>query len=184
MITAFIIGCEFAFWIFILAGLIFRYLLKWRTIGAALLICTPIIDLALIIAAVMDLRSGATATMAHSLAAVYIGSSVAFGHGMIKWADAQFAYRFAGSPKPEPKPKYGTAHAARERQGWLKHLLAFAIGCAVLYMMILLARDHARTESLSGTISVWAIVLLIDFIASFSYTLWPKQAKGSVEKKM
>lgn len=184
MMTAFIIGCEFAFWIFVLAGLICRYLLKWRTVGAVLLIGTPIIDLALIVATVIDLRSGATSTFVHSLAAVYIGSSIAFGHGIMKWADARFAYRFAGGPEPEAKPKYGPAHAAHERQGWLKHLLAFAIGCAVLYLMILLVGDPARTESLSGTISVWAIVLFIDFIASFSYTFWPKQPKGAVEKKM
>ncbi|MFF2015889.1 hypothetical protein [Paenibacillus sp. NPDC058177] len=182
MITAFIIGSEIAFWVFVLAGLVFRYVLKQKKIGAALLICTPIVDLALILATILDLRSGSTATFAHSLAAVYIGTSIAFGHSMIAWADSRFAHRFAGGPKPISKPKHGAAHALNERKGWFKHLLAFVIGCAALYLMILFVGDPARTESLSDTIRFWAMVLIIDFAISFSYTLWPKQAKGNVDK--
>lgn len=177
MMAAFIIGCEAAFWVFVLAGLSFRYILGQRKLGAVLLYCTPLIDLALIVATVLDLRSGSTATFAHSLSAIYIGGSIAYGHRMIRWADDRFAYRFAGGTKPLPKPKYGPEHARYERIGWLLHLLAFAIGCSVLYGMVLMVGDAARTETLQRTISIWSLVLAIDFAISFSYTLWPKPVK-------
>ncbi|WP_189026792.1 hypothetical protein [Paenibacillus albidus] len=184
MITAFIIGCEVAFWVFVLAGLTFRYILKQPRIGAVLLYSTPVVDLALIVATVLDLRAGTPANFAHSLSAIYIGASIAFGHSMINWADVRFAHRFAGGPKPAPKPKNGAAHARNERIGWLKHLLAYIIGAAVLYGMILFVDDAARTASLSNTIRYWAIILGIDFLISFSYTLWPKTAKEPQNKPL
>lgn len=177
MITAFIIGCEIGFWVFVLAGLICRYILRWKKVGALLLLCTPLIDLALVIAAVYDLRGGAEASFAHSLAAVYIGVSIAFGHRMIKWADERFAHRFAGGPKPAGKPKYGQAHAHYERIGWLHHLVAWVIGAAILYGMVLLVNDESRTAVLFNTLRLWSLILGIDFLISFSYTLWPRKEK-------
>jgi hypothetical protein len=142
-----------------------------------LLICTPLIDLLLAILTVIDLRNGATASFMHGLAAVYIGISIAFGHRMIKWADDRFAYRFAGGPAPKRPPKYGAAHARHERQMWYLHLLAWTIGSLILYGMILIVDDADRTMSLYGMIIRWGIVLLIDFIWSFSYTFWPRKEK-------
>lgn len=142
-----------------------------------LLLCTPIIDLVLLAAAAVDLRNGAAANASHGLAAVYLGVSIAFGHSMIKWADAQFSYRFAGGPAPVSPPKWGKAHARRERSGWFRHLLAWAIGCGIIYILMWAAGDGGRTEALLGVMRVWSIVLAIDFIVSFSYTLWPKPEK-------
>lgn len=179
----FIIGCEIAFWVFVLAGLTCRYIFRMKKLGAVLLYCTPLIDLVLIAASVMDLRNGATANFTHSLAAIYIGVSVACGHRMIKWADAKFAYRFAGGPKPPARPKYGAAHARYELNGWLLHLLSCAIGCAVLYGMIVIIADSARTGTLLQTIRIWSIILGIDAIISLSYSFWPKQAKGAAANR-
>ena len=178
MITAFIIGCEIGFWVFVLAGLLCRYIFRLKKLGFLFLLGTPLIDLALVVATVYDLRGGAEATFAHSLAAVYIGVSIAFGHRMIKWADERFAHRFAGGPVPASKPKYGKEHARFERSGWLHHLLAWAIGSVILYGMIWMVGDEARTESLFHTFRLWSLVLGIDFIISFSYTLWPRKKKA------
>lgn len=175
----FIIGCEIAFWVFVLAGLTCRYIFRMRKLGAVLLYCTPLIDLVLIAAAVIDLRNGATADFTHSLAAIYIGVSIAWGHRMIRWADVRFAHRFAGGPKPLPKPKYGAERARHELTGWLLHLLAFAIGAGLLYGMIVLAGDSVRTGTLQDTIRIWSIIVGIDAVISLSYILWPKQAKGT-----
>ncbi|GMX61340.1 hypothetical protein Elgi_11440 [Paenibacillus elgii] len=175
-IAAFIVGCEIGFWVFVVAGLVFRYILGLKRIGALLLVATPVVDLVLIIATVIDLRNGATASFVHSLAAVYIGVSVAFGHRMIRWADVRFAHRFAGAPAPEPKPKHGAAHARRERQTWFLHLLAWIIGSVILLGMIWFVDDESRTAELWGMIWRWAVILGIDFIWSFSYTFWPKKA--------
>jgi len=178
MITAFIIGCEIGFWLFVLIGLLCRYIFRLKKLGAIFLIATPLIDLALVIATIYDLRGGATATFAHSLAAIYIGVSIAWGHRMIKWADERFAHRFAGGPAPARKPKYGKDHARYERNGWLHHLLAWVIGAAILYGMILMVGDAVRTEVLFNTLRLWSIILVIDFVVSFSYSLWPRTKKA------
>ncbi|MBB6670533.1 hypothetical protein [Cohnella nanjingensis] len=174
---AFIIGCEAAFWVFVLAGLACRYLLGRKRAGALLLICTPVVDLALLVATVVDLRNGAQAGFFHGLAAVYIGVSIAFGHGMIKWADERFAHRFAGGPPPRKKSKFGPEHARLERRGWLLHLLAWVIGCVLLYGMIALVDAAERTAALRQVMQLWSVVLGIDFIVSFSYTFWPRRPK-------
>ncbi|UQZ36425.1 hypothetical protein C2I18_24565 [Paenibacillus sp. PK3_47] len=178
----FIIGCEIAFWVFVLAGLTSRYILRMKKLGAVLLYCTPLIDLVLIAASIIDLRNGATADFSHSLAAIYIGVSVAWGHRMIAWADARFAYRFAGGPRPPARPKYGAERGRYEWTGWLLHLLAFSIGVGLLYGMIAITGDAARTGTLQDTIRVWSIIVGIDAVISISYIIWPKQAKGTVNK--
>ncbi|TYP69394.1 hypothetical protein [Paenibacillus methanolicus] len=177
--AAIIIGCEIAFWVFVLAGLLCRYVLKAKKLGAALLLATPLIDVALLMVTVLDLRDGAVASTVHGIAAIYIGVSLVYGHSMIRWADVRFAHRFAGGPAPERPPAHGQAHARRERIGWAKHCVAWAIGCAVLYAMVLLVGNEERTSALMGILRFWSIVLAIDFAYSFSFTLWPKRAKGT-----
>lgn len=177
MILGLILSCEVAFWIFIAAGLTFRYLLKAPKTGLLLLGCTPLIDLILLAATAADLHNGAKAGFAHGLAAVYIGVSIAFGRRMIRWADIRFAHRFGGGPAPTKKPRYGKAHAREELQAWLLHLFAWAVGCALLYGIVFWIRDAERTENLLKVIRLWSIVLGIDFLISCSYTLWPRTPK-------
>lgn len=178
MIGALIIACEIAFWVFVLAGLSARYMLGWKKAGGLLLLMTPVVDLVLIMVTVVDLRNGTPANFMHGLAAVYLGVTVAFGHRMIRWADERFAHRFAGGPKPVPKPRYGKAHAQMERAGWYRHALAWVIGSLLLGMMILLVGDLERTQELWLTGVRWGAILGIDFVISFSYTLWPKKGNS------
>ncbi len=179
MIGVLILAGEISFWAFVLGGLISRYLLRRPRLGVALLLMTPVVDLALVAATVIDLRAGATASLFHGLAAVYVGVSIAFGHRMICWADERFAHRFAGGPPPARPPRHGPERARREREGWYRHLLAWAIGSALLLGMGLLVGDPSRTESLSARAALWTLILAIDFLWSFSYTLWPGEAKTS-----
>jgi len=173
MLIAFIIGCEIAFWVFVLAGLVLRYVFRRKTASTIALLCTPLVDLALLIATVLSLRGGGEATFAHSLAAVYIGASIGFGHRMIRWADVRFAHRFAGGPAPERKT--GHAKARHERTGWLLHLLSWAIGCALLFGMHWMIGEPERTAALLQTARIWTIALVVDFFISFSYTFWPSR---------
>ncbi len=122
MLVVLIVAAEVAFWLTLLAGLVTRYLLRRPRLGMALLVATPLIDLALLAATTIDLRRGGEAALAHALAAVYIGVSVAWGQRMISWADARFAHRFAGGPPPERPPRTGPEHAAHQRREWLRHL--------------------------------------------------------------
>ncbi|MHA7584468.1 2TM domain-containing protein [Paenibacillus vandeheii] len=175
LIAYFIIGCEIAFWVFVAAGLSVRYLLGMKRLGIALLMATPIVDVLLLIATVMDLQRGATASLVHGIAAIYIGASIAYGHQMIAWADRYFLYWFKGGENPRRRKVYGSEHASRERGGWYRHLLAWCIGSLFLLAMIWWIGDAERTAAFFNLIRVWGIILGIDFIISFSYTLWPRK---------
>jgi hypothetical protein len=174
VILAVIVAVEIAFWALLVAGLTARYVLRAPRLGAALLIAVPLVDLVLLGATIIDLRGGATAGTAHGLAAVYIGVSVAFGHRIIRWTDVRFAHRFAGGPPPERGPRTGPAHARSEREGWYRHLLAWTVGAALIGLAVLAVGDLDRTEALVQLLGVWTVVLAIDFVVSFSYTLWPR----------
>lgn len=175
MIAYFIIGCEIAFWIFVIAGLSVRYLLGMKKLGMGLLAATPVVDLLLLIATVIDLQRGATAGLVHGIAAIYIGVSIAYGHQMIAWADRYFQFWFKGGNHPRKMKRYGKDHANHERKGWLRHVVAWCIGSGFLYIMIWWIGDPERTKAFSDLVRVWGVILVIDFVISFSYTLWPKK---------
>jgi hypothetical protein len=78
---------------------------------------------------------------------------------------------------PERPPRTGRRHAARERREWLRHLVAWATGTALLGIGVLLVGDLDRTQALVNVAVLWTLVLAIDFLISFSYTLWPRQAR-------
>jgi len=107
MLVLVIVAAEIAFWVLLVGGLAARYLLRRRRLSTALLIGAPLVDLVLLVATVIDLGRGTTATSAHGLAAAYIGFSVAFGPSLIRWADERFAHRFAGGPPPWRPPRGG-----------------------------------------------------------------------------
>lgn len=172
-----IIACEIGFWMFVLAGLTARYIMKKKKLGTFLLICTPIVDLLLLIATVYDLKKGAIASTIHGISAIYIGVSIAFGHQMVKWADARFHYRFGNGEKPV-KIHYGKVHARKQREGWYRHLLSWFIGGGILIGIVLFIHNHSQTEALLHTFQLWSLILVIDFIISFSYTVFPKKQKA------
>src|SRR5918992_1563239 len=162
-----IVACEIGFWVVLAAGLAARYLLRMRRLGAVLLICTPLVDLVLFVATVIDLRRGATATFAHGLAAAYIGFSIAFGHSIIRWADQRVAHRFAGGAPPWKPPKGGWARARYEWREWCKGLLGWAVACAMLGGGILVIDDPERSRELVSWIVRLSVALAIWLIG------WP-----------
>jgi hypothetical protein len=174
-----IVAAEFAFWLTLLAGLVARYGLSRPRLGMALLLATPVVDLLLLAATTVDLRRGGEAALPHALAAVYIGVSVAWGERLVRWADVRFAHRFADGPPPERPPRTGRLHAARERREWLRHLLAWASGTSLLALGVLVVGDLDRTQALVNVAVLWTIVLAIDFLISFSYTLRPRRTDAA-----
>ena len=175
--VAVIVACEIGFWVVLGAGLVARYLLRMRRLGAALLIATALVDLVALTAAIVDLRGGATADWSHGLAALYIGFSVAFGPIMVRWADGRFAHRFAGGPAPTKPPKYGLERARYEWKLWFRAVLASAISGALLFAAIRLVDDAGRTASLNDTLGVLPRVVIIWGIIALSYTIFPKASK-------
>ncbi|BBH66354.1 hypothetical protein ACTI_30390 [Actinoplanes sp. OR16] len=172
---ALIVACEIGFWALLSAGLFTRYVLKWPRLSAALLIAVPVVDVLLLVATAIDLRRGAEPALGHGLAAVYLAVTVVFGHRMIRWADARFAHRFAGGPPPKKAPRGGREHAARERRAWLEHLLAYVLGAAFLAVFTVIGGGLDNTAPLWNVMGTWSLVLAIDFLISFSYTLHPRK---------
>ena len=177
MLVVVIAVCEVAFWVLLVAGLLARYVLRRRRLSTALLVSAPLVDLVLLAVAVLDLRRGGDATPAHALAAIYLGVSVGFGHRLISWADGRFAHRFGDAPAPPPKARYGRAHATAQLQDWLRHLCAWAVGCALMGAAVLVIGDAERTSALTQTIELWTVVLVIDGAISVSYSFAPRKEK-------
>jgi hypothetical protein len=75
VLIALIVACEVGFWCLLGAGLVARYVMRLPRTSAVLLAGAPVLDLVLLIASVLDLRSGSAAGAAHGLAASYIGFS-------------------------------------------------------------------------------------------------------------
>jgi hypothetical protein len=169
VLLAVIAACEVGFWLVLAAGLVARYALRMRRLGAALLVCVPLVDVVLLVATVIDLRRGATANFTHGLAAAYIGYSVAFGHSMIRWADQRFSHRFAGGPPPWKPPKGGWARTRYEWREWGKGLIGWAVACALLGLAVLTVGDADRTRELVAWIVRLSGVMVIWFVA---FPLW------------
>jgi hypothetical protein len=178
MLVAVIVACEIGFWVLLAAGLTARYLLGRRRLGAALLVCVPIVDVLLLVATVIDLAGGATAGFGHGLAAAYIGFSVAFGHSIVRWADERFAHRFAGGPPPWCPPRHGWARARHEWRELGKALVAWTISYALLAGAIAIVGDAGRTEALEGWIAQLTVVLMIWSLWPITYTLRAATARA------
>lgn len=173
-----IVGCEIAFWVLLAAGLVARYPLRRPRLGAALLLGVPLVDLVLLAASIVELRRGATAGVAHGLAAVYLGFSVAFGHSTIRWADQRFAHRFAGGPPPVRPPQYGWARTRYQWREWSKGLLGWVVACGLLGAAILFVGDAERTRELWNWIQQLTVGILIWLVAFPVWeTIFPRRPR-------
>lgn len=168
MIIVAIVVCEVAFWLVLLAGLLARYVLRRQRLGGILLVCVPLVDLALLTFTVIDLRLGAVPEFAHGLAAVYLGFSVVFGHAGVRWADRRVAHRWADGPAPAPKPAGGTA--ARMRLEWREFgqaCAAASLSALLLLGAIALVGDSGDPAELSAWLGRLGMLLLVWFVG------WP-----------
>ncbi|UVI36771.1 hypothetical protein [Brevibacterium spongiae] len=132
MLPYIVIG-EALFWVFLLAGVCARYLLRWRTASTILLIATPLIDIVIIVLTYIDLYRGATSDFSHGLAAFYVGFSVVFGPELIARVDRRFAKRYSAQESAPAVPsKTSLAY-------WLRCLTASSITIALLIGGIVIA---------------------------------------------
>jgi len=154
-----IVACEIGFWVLLAAGLVTRYLLRWRAVSTVLLLCVPLLDLVLLALIAWEmLAHGVTADFTHGLGAVYLGFTVAFGHQIISRVDAWFAYRFAQGSKPQKPPRNGIAQVKYEWRQWFRMLLCAVVSSGVLGILALLVGDPSRTGELASWIArVWLV---------------------------
>jgi hypothetical protein len=157
-----IVACEIGFWIVLLLGLTCRYLLRRERLSHALLLSLPLIDVLLLIVTAVDLRQGSSATFAHGLAAAYVGFTVAFGAMAVKWADAQFAHRFAAGPAPPKPPSRGWSAVRYEFILWVRCIVACFITIFLVEALIQFVGAGETTQPLVawhkrafGCIVIW-----------------------------
>lgn len=173
-----IVACEIAFWVVILLGLTIRYVFKKNKLSIFFFALTPVIDLLLLGLTSYDLYRGGTATIAHGIAAIYIGVSVAYGKSMIDWADSRFRYYILRKGE-KPQRLKGSEFSRNERKNLLRHYAAFLIGGSMLGLIIFLIKDPVRTESLFAVLKTWGFILAIDTAITASYFIWPKKDKAT-----
>ena len=172
-----ILACEIGFWIMLFGGLATRYLLRLRGLSTVMLLCVPLLDIALLGLITWDLGfAGATADFTHGLGAVYLGFTIAFGHSIIARVDAWFAHRFAGGPEPERVPKHGRERLMHEWKEWGRMVLCAVIATAVLGGITWLVDNPVRTAELVSWIwRVW----LVTGIWLVGWPIWATVAEAA-----
>jgi hypothetical protein len=181
VLLAVIAACEIGFWVLLAAGLATRYLFRLPKAGMVLLAGVPLVDVVMLVASVIDIQRGGEPSFKHSLAAIFIGVSVGFGHQTLKWADKWAAHYLAGAPRPVKPPKRGPERARRERAGWFRHLLAYCVAVGIMAGLGVLSGEGY--DAALGPAWTWTIVLVIDAIVSFSYSFDGDDAGKTREKQ-
>ncbi|MEU2395196.1 hypothetical protein [Streptomyces sp. NPDC007369] len=175
MLVPLIIACEVGFWVLLAGGLALRYLARMPRLGAAVLLCEPLLELVLLAATTLDLRNGGEPSWRHGLAAVYIGYTVGYGHYTVKWLDRHAAHRFAGGPKP-PGAGYGRERAVHEWKLWLRTLAGAAVAVALLQGAIRYAGGAADTSALEACRFAVLRAVGLHAVVAAAYTVWPRKA--------
>lgn len=158
-IAAVIVASEFGLWVLLGSGMALRYLVRLRRTSTVVLAAIPLLDVVLVVAVALDLHRGADVASVHGLAGIYLGFSVAFGPAVVRWADARFAYRFAGGPRPVKAPKHGPERRAHLWREWYRVVTAATVASVTLVGLALLFADPHQAQSLYGWIGrCWTIV--------------------------
>lgn len=172
MLYIVILVCEFAFWAVLFTGLFVRYGLQKRKLSTVILVMTPLVDVVLLTVATVDLLNGGKANLAHVLAAIYLGYSVAYGKRHIGKLDQKFQIRYARK-RGEPIPVFADSEknlpkSVRERRSWFRLLGMYLILAGLMGGAILLTGDLSRTQAFNTPLTVWTFIIVIDGIVSFT----------------
>lgn len=132
-------------------------------------------DLVLLGVTAVDLRRGAEPTFAHSLAALYLDGSAAFGHSIVRWMDSRWAARHEGAPLP---PRLtGRAHSVMAWKNFGLGVIAAGISWGLLLVLERLALEGVDTSALTSAHDTLRRGLVIGFVIALSYTIWPRRAE-------
>ena len=183
MLYALILACEVTFWLTLIVGLALRYLLHRPRIGRLVLLCVPLIDLALLTFSWMDLKSGAAATFAHGLAIAYVAFTVAFGSVVLRWMDARFARRYGHRVHATSARQTYWGSVRHEIKLWLRCIAAAVITYALLFSVVAWVDDASRTKALElwfriplGTVFLWFVFGPLWQVVSFKKSATTQQA--------
>ncbi|MFJ4964132.1 hypothetical protein ACIP6P_17045 [Streptomyces sp. NPDC088729] len=175
MIALLVVACEVAFWVLLAAGLALRYAARKPRLGAAVLLCEPLLEVVLLVVTALDLKNGAEPDWKHGLAAVYIGFTVGLGHSTVKWVDARVAHRWAGGPPPVKPPKYGRARVIHEWRTAGRWIVAAVTALALLQAAVWYVGGEGDTGSLLMWQQKMLWVIGVNLLIAGGCTLFPKR---------
>ena len=160
-----ILCCEIAFWVVLATALTLRYVFAHRRASRFFLLLLPVVDLVLLAITALDLRAGTPATLAHGLAVAYLGFTLAFGPLVVQRADAWFAHRYAGGPRPQGFATRGWPAVLDDLRLWLRCILAWMITLLLLGALITFVGEETVTRPLRlwyrialGSTVVWFVL--------------------------
>jgi hypothetical protein len=179
-IAAVIVACEIGLWVLLGLGMVLRYLVRLRRTSTAVLAGIPLLDVILVIATAIDLHRGADVGLVHVLAGFYLGSSLAFGPAIVRWADVRFAHRFAGGPAPRPTPKHGPERVAHMMREWYRVVGTVAVASVVLVVLTLFFAAPEDQPSLWWWIGRAWVVVGLWFVLG---PLWESRKKSATESE-
>lgn len=182
MLVALIIACEAGFWLLLAGGLALRYLARRPALGAAVLLCEPLLELVLLAATTLDLKHGGEPSWTHGLAALYLGYTAGYGHYTVKWLDRHAAHRFGGGPKP-PGAGYGRERAVHEWKLWIRTLVSAAVALGLLQAAIWYAGPSADTGALRAWQFTALRVVAIHAVVAATYSVWPRKAPAGAGRE-
>ncbi len=175
MLLALVIGSEIGFFVLLMAGLAVRYLMRMPRTGAVLLALSPIGYVVVLIAGAINLARGGTSDIAHVFGAIAIGIVLVSGRHHMHSMDGWVRRRLAKEPKPQ---LYGEEFARKQRTDFYRRAGEWAVVVALLAGgYVLTGFDVLRGGALLSGASFWTVVLVVDFFWSFSYSVFPRQAK-------
>lgn len=168
MILTAIVTAEILFWLLLISGLLVRYALKAPRVGVALLIATPVVDLALLALTYVDLSFGGSASFFHGLSALYIGYSVALGATIIQSLDKRFAHRFGQHESGDVNSEVSNYEKALST--WRRACIASLISIILLILGIVITGLHG-----AFWLIYWVIVAV--FVVPMWWCLGPRREK-------
>lgn len=204
-----LVGAEIVFWVLAGSFLVLRYLLGLRRAGAAVLGLMVLNELLVAALGLLDYRRTGEFAGYQIVVLAFIVYALTFGKEDFRQLDERIermVLTWKGQAQPAPTPASRTArpalsgaeHYRKERRGWYVHLAIFVVGQTVFLAMgeswpatILTGElppsalntgkwSGAETSTLTLASRVWCVVIVVDFVWSFSYTLFPRRTKAPI----
>lgn len=205
----FLVGAEVFFWVLAGSFLVLRYWLGLRRAGAAVLGLMLLNELLVAVLGLLDYRRTGEFAGYQIVVLAFIVYALTFGKEDFRRLDRRIeriVVAWKGQAPPAPpsashpaRPALsGAEHSRKERRGWYGHLAIFVVGQTVFLAMgeswpaMILTGElppsalwtgkwsGAETSALTLASRVWCVVIIVDFVWSFSYTLFPRRRGAPV----
>lgn len=198
---AFLIISEVIFWVFVVLALLFRYWFRMKKASLVAFIILILEEIAVLFLGVLDYIHMGTFSSFQVIIVIFIIYGLIFGKSDLKkldrWIKKKVAHLKGETLSIVDEDTrgdiYGEEHAKQERQNFYGHFLTFVMAHIIFAILFGFVPDSlfsiplphgiegiiktSNHEPIASISNVWTKILIIDFIWSFSYTIFPKKEK-------